>query len=50
MKDDLVLEYLKTTDLHPTAIYKLEPQTCLQAFLNWLKTNNYVKNDKKESK
>lgn len=43
MKNNLVLEYLKTTDLHPTGMYKLEPQTCLEAFLNWLKENKHVK-------
>lgn len=49
-KKTLVLEYLATTDLHPTGCYKIIPETCLNAFYNWLKENKYVKDDKKESK
>lgn len=40
---DLIKEYLKTTELHPTGHYKLEPQQTLQAFFDWLKENGYLK-------
>ena len=46
----LALEYLKTTDLHPTGVYKLQPLQTVYACIEWLKENKYVKNDKKESK
>ena len=32
-KNKLVLDYLATTDLHPSGVYKIVPETCLVAFL-----------------
>ena len=39
MKDSkkLALEYLKTTDLHATGIYKLQPLQTIFAAFEWLK-------------
>lgn len=45
----LVLDYLATTDLHPSGVYKIVPETCLVAFFNWLKENGHVKEEKRKN-
>lgn len=48
----LALEYLKTTDLHSTGIYKLQPLQTIFAAFEWLKEKEKEngKDNKKENK
>lgn len=52
MKDSkkLALEYLKTTDLHTTGIYKLQPLQTIFAAFEWLKEKENGKDNKEKNK